>query len=56
MHVAFGAIEPRRLVEQGDVRRRLEVSGLARLHLRVAGLLQDQRKPADLELGAGRDD
>ena len=56
MHVAFGAIESRRLVEQGHERRGLEVAGLPRLDLGIAGLLQHQRQPSDLELGAGGDD
>ena len=54
--VAFGAVEARRLFEQRHVARRLEVARLARLDLRIAGLLRHERQPADLELGAGRDD
>ncbi len=56
MHVAFGAIETRRPLDRRDERRRLEIPRLARLHLAVAGLLQHERQPADLELRAGRDD
>ena len=56
MHVAFGAVEARRLFQHRHVARGLEVAGLARLDLRIARLLRDQRQPADLELGAGGDD
>ena len=55
MHVALGAVEARRLFEQRHLARRLEIARLARLDLRIAGLLQHERQPADLELGAGGD-
>ena len=56
VHVALGAIEPRRFLEHRHIARRLEIAGLAGLDRRVARLLRDEREPADLELGAGRDD
>ena len=56
MNVALGAIEARRLFDHRDQRRRLEITGLSRLHLGIPRLLGHQRQPADLELGAGRDD
>src|SRR5258705_8795303 len=56
MHVTLGAIEARRFAQERNESRRLEVARFSRLHLGVARLLQHQRQPADLELGAGRDD
>jgi hypothetical protein len=37
MHIALGAIDARRHIEHGHDARRLEVTGLAGLHLGVAG-------------------
>ncbi len=54
--IPFGPVEARRLFEQRHVRRRLEISGLAGLDLRIPGLLGDERQPADFELGSRGDD
>ena len=56
VHIAVGAIEPRGLVEQGHERRGLEVTAAVPAAPRISSLLQHERQPADLELGAGRDD
>ena len=56
VNVALGAIETRWLFDHRDQRRRLEIAGLARLHLRIPRLLNHQRQPADFELGTGGDD
>ena len=56
VYVAVGAVEARRLSQHRDQRRRVKVARLARLYARIARLLRHQRQPADLELGAGRDD
>ena len=56
VYVALGAIQAHGLVAQRNEPRRLEVAGLARLNLWIAGLLHDERQPSDLELGAGGND
>ena len=56
MYVALGAVEASRLLEQHHVGGGLEISGLARLDGGIAGLLRDERQPADFQFGAGRND
>jgi hypothetical protein len=56
MDVAHRAVELRGHLEKSQCRRRLEITRRPALDLRVAGLLQQDRQPADLELGAIRDD
>jgi hypothetical protein len=53
MHVAVGAIQPRRHVEHAHRGGRLEVSGLAGLDARIAGFALHHRQPADLQFGTG---
>ena len=55
MHVTHRAIDRRRDVEQAQCGCDLEIPGCTRLDLRVAGLLQQHRQPADLELGPALD-
>jgi hypothetical protein len=53
--VALRAIEARGLAQQGHGARGLEVTRRARPHLRVRCLLDHERQPSHLELGAGGD-
>ena len=56
VYVALGPVEASRLLEQRDVGGGLEISGLARLYRRIAGLLSDEWQPADLQFRASCDD
>ena len=56
MHITLGPVEPGRHAELANEIGRREVARLARLHLRVARLLKQERQPAVLEFGAGAGD
>ena len=55
VHVAVGAVEALRHLEHSHEGRRFEVARLAGLDRAVARLPDQQRQPADLQLGAGAD-
>jgi hypothetical protein len=52
MDVAHRAVQLRRLLEQRDMRGRLEVTRGARLDAPVAGFAHQHGQPADLEFAA----
>ena len=53
MHIPLRAIESAQHIQHAHRGCRLEVSRLAWLHLRIAGLLQEHRQPAHFKFGAG---
>ncbi len=53
MHIAVGAVQPRRHFQHGDILRRLEMAGAARLNRIIDGFAQHHRHPADLQFRAG---